>query len=371
LYCLVTGATGHLGNNLVRRLLRDGHRVRVLVQDPGARENVALSGLDVERVHGDIRNLDAMRAAVQGVPFVFHVAAKISTIKGGEREIYDINVLGTRHVLRAAREAGVQKTVVTGSFSAVGHTPDRPSSEEDPFFPFDEHLPYSFTKAFVENECWTAAAAGQQVVVATSCALLGPHDYFPSRMGAVLRDFANGKLRAYIPGGFDFVAAKDICDGHLLAMEKGKSGEKYIFSTRFVEVDELMAIMAKVTGRPLPPLRLPPLVMSGIAHVSTFVLTRFFPRAPLRFTPFAVRYLTMRRRADTSKAQRELGFRPTSIEDAVQDAYDDFVRRGEIHAAPNARPAFERRAREGGKEIVGLSDASRASSPSSSLLTSV
>jgi len=281
-----------------------------------------------------------MRAACRGVARVFHTAAKISTIAGGEREIYDINVLGTRNVLEAARAEGVGRAVVTGSFSAVGHTPDRPSHEGDPFYPFGEHLPYAMTKAFVEQECWRAVAAGQDVVIATSCALLGPNDFFPSRMGAVLRDFGNGKMRAYIPGGFDFVAARDICEGHVLAMEKGKRGEKYIFSSRFMEVDDLMAIMSRVTGRPLPPLRLPPLVMTGIAHVSSFVLTRFFPSVPLRFTPFAVRYLQMRRRADTSKAQRDLGFRPTPIEDALQEAYDDFVARGEIKnpVAPARRP---------------------------------
>jgi nucleoside-diphosphate-sugar epimerase len=342
---LVTGASGHLGANLVRRLLADGQDVRVLLWQRDAPENAAVDGLKVDKVYGDIRDLTAMRAATRGVDRVFHVAAKISTIAGGEQEIYDINVLGTRIVLEAARLEKVGRVVVTGSFSAVGHTPDRASREDDPFFPFDEHLPYAFTKAFVEQECWKAVAEGQDVVVATSCALLGPHDYIPSRMGAVLRDFANGKMRAYIPGGFDFVAAKDITAGHVLAMEKGKSGHKYIFSTRFVEVDDLMAIMSKVTGRPLPPLRLPPLVMSGFAHVSSFFLTRFFPKVPLRFTPFAVKYLQMRRRADTSKAQRELGFRPTSIEDAVQEAYDDFVARGQVHSpvAPpkRARPKAE------------------------------
>jgi nucleoside-diphosphate-sugar epimerase len=337
--CLVTGATGHLGANLVRRLIKDGRKVRVLLHEASGADNVAVDGLPVERVYGDIRNLEAMRAATLGVSEVFHAAAKISTITGGEREIYDINVLGTRNVLRAAKDAGVRRVVVTGSFSAVGHTPERPSREEDPFFPFDEHLPYAFTKAFVEQECWTAVAAGQDVVVATSCALLGPHDYFPSRMGAVLRDFSNGKMRAYIPGGFDFVAARDICEGHVLAMEKGVSGQKYIFSTRFVEVDELMAIMSRVSGQPLPPLRLPPVVMSAVAHVSTFVFTRFFPNKPLRFTPFAVKYLQMRRRADTRKAQRELGFRPSSIEDAIQEAYDDFARRGEIRSPKAHVPA--------------------------------
>ena len=340
--CLVTGATGHLGANLVRRLLADGRDVRVLLWSADGIDNAAVDGLPVERVCGDLRDLAAMRAAVAGVGEVFHVAAKISTIAGGEREIYDINVTGTQNVLMAAREAGVRRVVVTGSFSAVGHTPDRPSREADAFFPFEEHLPYAFTKAFVEQECWKAVAEGQDVVVATSCALLGPHDYFPSRMGAVLRDFANGKMRAYIPGGFDFVAARDICEGHVLAMEKGKAGQKYIFSTRFVEVDDLMAIMARVTGRPLPPLRLPPMVMSAFAHVSSFVLTRFFPEVPLRFTPFAVKYLQMRRRADTAKAQRELGFRPSSVEDAVQEAYDDFVRRGLVVARADREPQIKR-----------------------------
>jgi nucleoside-diphosphate-sugar epimerase len=117
-------------------------------------------------------------------------------------------------------------------------------------------------------------------------------------------------------------------EGHLLAMEKGKVGQRYIFSTRFVEVDELMEILERVTGRPRPPLRLPPTVMAGIAHVSSFVLTNFFPKAPQRFTPAAVRLLTMRRRADTSRAQRELGYRPTSIEDALREAYEHFVERG-------------------------------------------
>ena len=346
---LVTGATGHLGANLVRRLLADGHEIRVLLREQDGRDNRAVDGLPVERAHGDLRDPEAVRAAVSGVSGVFHVAAKISTTAGGEREIYDTNVLGTRHVLRAARAAGVRRVVVTGSLSAVGQTPDRPSHEDDPFYPFDQHLPYGFTKAFVEHECWKAVAEGQDVVVATSCAILGPNDFFPSRMGAVLRDFANGKMRAYIPGGFDFVAARDLCEGHVLAMEKGKSGQKYIFSTRFVEVDELMRIMERVTGRPRPALRLSPSVMSAFAHVSSFVLTRFFPAVPQRFTPFAVRFLQLRRRADTSKAQGELGYRPGSIEDALREAYEHFVERGEIpspvvqprsSAAPNALNAL-------------------------------
>ena len=337
---LVTGATGHLGANLVRRLLADGHEVRALVQTAGGSsdgghphtpgDGRALDGLDVERVHGDVRDLDAMRAAARGVDGVFHTAARVSTLEGDERAIYDTNVAGTRNVLKAAREAGVRRVVVTGSLSAVGHNPDRPSNEDDPFYPFGWHLPYARSKAWVEHECLKAVALGQEVVIAVSCAILGPNDFIPSRMGRVVKDFANGAMRAYIPGGFDFVAAKDLTAGHVLAMDKGRVGQRYIFSTRFVEVDELMAILERVTGQPRPALRLPPAVMAGIAHAGSFVLGTFFPSVPQRFTPAAVRLLQMRRRADTSRAQGELGYRPTSIEDALREAYEHFVERGEI-----------------------------------------
>ena len=330
---LVTGATGHLGANLARRLLADGHEVRVLLKERGGPNVVAVERIDVERVYGDLRDLDAMRAAAAGVERVYHTAAKVSTVQGSEREIYDTNVVGTRNVLKAAREAGARRVVVTGSLSAVGNNPDRPANEDDAFYPFDWHLPYGRTKAWVEHECLKAVALGQEVVIAVSCAILGPNDFIPSRMGRVVRDFAEGTMRAYIPGGFDFVAARDIVAGHVLAMEKGKVGQRYIFSTRFAEVDELMGILERVTGRPRPKLRLPASVMLGIAHASSFVLTNLFPSVPQRFTPAAVRLLQMRRRADTGRAQRELGYRPTSIEDALQEAYEHFVERGVIRGA--------------------------------------
>lgn len=341
---LVTGATGHLGANLVRRLLADGKDVRVLLRGRDEPENVAVDGLAVERAYADLRDAAAVREAMTGVGAVYHVAAKIQTFTGGERDIYDTNVLGTRNVLRAARDAGAGRVVVTGSLSAVGITPGRASNEDDPFYPFEKHLPYGFTKAFVEHECWKAVAEGQDVLVATSCAILGPHDYIPSRMGAMIRDFANGKMRAYLPGGFDFVAARDICEGHVLAMEKGKSGQKYIISTEFVEVDDMMAMLERITGRPRPALRLSPGVMNVFAHVSSFLLSSFSPKTPQRFTPFAVRFLQLRRRADTTKAQTELGYRPTRVEDALREAYEHFVERGIIPSPlvpvrPKAAPA--------------------------------
>ena len=333
---LVTGAAGHLGANLVHRLVADGHDVRVLLRQGS--NNGAVEGLDVERVFGDLRDLEATRRAAKGVETVYHCAALVSTVEADEqlrREIWECNVLGTQNILRASLESGVKRAVVTGSFSAVGYdsdNPEKPANERQPFYPFDEHLPYGHTKNLVELETLRAMADGLDVVIATSCAILGPNDHKPSRMGRTLCDFANGNLPAYLPGGFEFVAARDIVEGHVLAMRRGRTGQKYVISTRFMTVDDLMELFEEVSGRPRPRFRLDPRVMAGVAEVSSRVMSTFFPDAPQRFTPAAVRILRQQRRADTTKARTELGFVPGSLRRAVHEAYADFARRGLVPA---------------------------------------
>jgi nucleoside-diphosphate-sugar epimerase len=149
-------------------------------------------------------------------------------------------------------------------------------------------------------------------------------------MGQLMLDFARGRLRAYVPGGFEFVAARDIVQGHRLAMDKGRTGHKYIFSTAFKTVDELMAVYEDVTGRRRPRLRLPGPVMTALAEALNFFVMRFVPDVEPRFTPGAVRILRMHRRADITKARTELGYQPSSVEEAVREAYEDFVRRGKL-----------------------------------------
>jgi len=342
---LVTGAAGHVGANLVHRLLSDGRDVRVLLRDGS--DNTAIDAIEealgkkVERVFGDLRKYDDALTAVRGCENVFHVAARVSTLGGSDqdlRDLYDCNVRGTAHLLRAAGDAGVKRTVVTGSLSAVGlnwDDPSLPCDESMPFYPFSEHLPYGRTKSLVEHEVLKAVVEGVDAVVATSCAVLGPWDYKPSRMGRTLIDFATGKLNAYLPGGFDFVSTRDLIDGHVLAMERGRSGQRYIISTEFCTVDGLMDIFEEVAGRPRPKLRLPPGVMAGVASISSFFMSSFFPKTPQRFTPAAVRLLRMNRKADTSKAQLELGYKPTNVRSAIHEAYADFARRGLVPQSPS------------------------------------
>jgi nucleoside-diphosphate-sugar epimerase len=331
---LVTGASGHLGANLVARLLADGERVRVLLQ-PGC-DNRAVDGLDVERAEGDFRDPESVGAAVKGCQRVYHCGAMVSTIQGNaehRRQLFESNVIGTQHILEAARIHGVARVVVTGSFSAVGHhldDPSAPSDESAPFYPFHRAMPYERTKVLAELECLRAVARGLEVVVATSCAILGGNDFLPSRMGQTLCDFANGRLRAYVPGGFEFVSARDIVSGHLLAMSRGRTGEKYIFSTRFATLDEIVGLFERVTGVPRPGRRLPAPVMAAFAEVASPFLSRFFPNFRQRLTPGAIRLLQMRRHANTRKAQVELGYRSTELESAVEEAYAFFHAHGAI-----------------------------------------
>src|SRR5438105_3775642 len=193
---LVTGASGHLGANLVRRLLHEGEEIRVLVRPGSDNRGVDVLGSQVEVANGDLRDLDSLRRGLKGCKRVYHCAAQLVTVDGHEQEIFDSNVLGTRNLLQAARENGVERVVVTGSFSAVGHRQGRPSDETVPFNPFDKAMAYEKSKAGVEHEVLKAVVEGQDVVIATSCAIMGPYDYKPSRMGRVVRDFANGKMLA-------------------------------------------------------------------------------------------------------------------------------------------------------------------------------
>ena len=338
----VTGSAGHVGANLVRRLLDDGVRVRVLLRHED--NNEGLEGLDVERVFGDIRDLDSFRHALQGCEGVYHVAAKISTIEGNlahRREIFDCNVYGTRNVLQAARDAEAGRVVVTGSFSAVGHhldDPSTPSDETMPFFPMERTMPYERSKSLVEQECWRAAATGQDVVVATCCAVVGGADFFPSRLGRTLYDYSNGKLRAYVDGGFEFVAARDIVEGHILCMHHGRSGEKYIFSSEYKTISEIVGLFEEVSGVSRPRRRIPAPIMLVFSEVASFYLSRCHPDFPQRFTPGAIRLLKRCRHADLDKAKRELGYKPTPIRDAVHEAYAFHYGRNKISNPHANRP---------------------------------
>jgi nucleoside-diphosphate-sugar epimerase len=326
----VTGGSGHVGAHLVRRLLADGEDVRCLVEPGGDRR--AFEGLQVELVEGDIRDEDSMNRVIAGCERVFHVAAKISILSPSANEykdIFGINVIGTRNVMRASLANGVRRAVLTGSFSAVGYDPDSPSTpstDEMPHWPFDSAvLPYARSKALAEHEMLKVVAEGLDAVIATSCSCIGAWDYIPSRMGRTMCDFTKGKVRAYVPGGFEFVAGRDIADGHVRAMARGRKGRKYVFATAFHTLSDLLEMWREVVGPRSRPMKLPAGLLSAVSSVYSGALSRFFPNVPQRLTPGSIRILTMQRHADTTRAKTELGWEPTTILEAVRAAYEFFA----------------------------------------------
>ncbi|HEY6078195.1 MAG TPA: SDR family oxidoreductase [Polyangiaceae bacterium] len=323
---LVTGATGHIGNNLVRALLARGERVRALLR-PGSSPK-PLAGLDIERVEGDLRDAASLARAVAGAERVYHVAAMIS-IRGGDREaLWDANVAGTARLLSAAREAGVRRVVHTSSFGAIGHNPAGPSSEEHTLDPNEPATDYEQSKAASEVEVKREIERGLDVCIVNPCATVGPFDFRPSLVGRTFVDFGLGKMKAYVPGAFDWVPMRDVISGHLLAMEKGARGERYLLSGEVASLDQIMDWLAEDTGRPRPRLRVPVGLMLALSVPKDFVEARLFPQKYPRFNQHSLRLLSSGKHGTNAKARRELGLAPTPVRQAFRDSVDWFRANG-------------------------------------------
>lgn len=329
---LVTGATGHLGANLVRALLAQGKKVRAMVRASSDRS--ALAGLDVEIVEADLGDIPSLSRAVAGVTFMYHTAAMISVKSGDRAELVRINVEGTRALMAAALAAGVQKVVHTSSFGAIG-TPRDPvthqaqcSTEEHHLDPFEIANDYERSKSMSELPVFQAAARGLDVCIVNPSAIVGPNDFRPSLVGRTVVDFGLGKMRAYIPGAFDWVPMRDVVMGHLLAMEKGRRGERYLLCGRVHTLDEIMDWLAEYTGRARPWLRIPIWLMRGIAFFKDAIERKFFPNKAPRFNGHSIRLLTSGKHGSNQKAQRELGLTPTSAKEAFGEAVRWFQANG-------------------------------------------
>jgi hopanoid-associated sugar epimerase len=327
----VTGASGHVGANLVRELVGRGVAVKVLTRDGS--NNEAVDGLAVERAQGDLRDVASLERALAGCERLYHVAAYVSLRRGDEQEIFDANVTGARNILDAAKRAGIGRVVFCSSFGAIGKNPSGgPSDERFTVNPFETHLPYELSKAMSELEVHRAVHSGLDVRIVNPSGIVGPHDYKPSSVGQTILDFANRKMPAYVDGQFEFVAVKDVVAGHILAMERGRPGERYILSGGRFSLDQILDHLSSLCGVKKPALRIPYAVMLPMAHVSNAFLRAFAPARPPRFTPGTVRLLRSGKHADVSKAKRELGFAPTPVLDAFTEAYDWFKSRGQVPA---------------------------------------
>ena len=313
---LVTGATGFIGSAVVRRLLARGRAVRALVE-PGA-PTANLDGLEVERVTGSILDPDALARAAAGTTAIYHLAAIYSLWLPDEQRIYDVNVLGTKRVLTAARRAGVRRVVHTSSIAAIGvPAPGELADERFRFNYWNDGNAYMRSKYLSDLDAQAAAADGLPVVIVCPGFPFGERDLGPTPTGKFIVEALAGRVPGYTDGGFCAVDVDDVAECHVLAEERGVIGERYIAGNHNVTYREFYDAVTRIAG--LPPIRrrLPTRAVLGMA----WAMERWAARtgqAP-RITVRAARYACQTAWFDCRKA-RALGMPATPLAETIAKA---------------------------------------------------
>jgi dihydroflavonol-4-reductase len=323
---LVTGATGFVGSHVVRALLSRGREARVLARPGSRRDNLA--GLSVEIVEGDLTDPPSLARAMKGVSTLYHVAADYRLWARDPRELYAANVGGTENVLRAAAEAGVPKVVYTSSVAALGLSESGAADETTPVIRDRIIGHYKKSKYDAERVAEAWARKGLPIVIVNPSTPIGERDIKPTPTGQMIVDFLNRKLPAYVDTGLNLVDVRDVAEGHLLAAEKGKIGERYILGNRDMTLKEILDALAMRTGLPSPSLRLPHWIPISAAAAGT-ALSRLTGRAP-RVSLESVRMSTHRMFFSPAKAVRELGLPQTPVEEALERAVAWFRQSGYV-----------------------------------------
>lgn len=307
---LVTGATGHIGNVLVRTLIARGERVRALVL-PGE-DCRSIQGLEIETIAGDVTQPGSLEKAIQGVHKVFHLAGIISILPGKNKLLRLVNVQGTINVLQACWQAGIERLVYTSSIHALARVPNgRTIDETIPFDPANPYGEYDRSKAEASLAVLQATRQGLNAVIVCPTGVIGPYDYRRSEMGQLILDCVEEKPQLYVNGAYDFVDVRDVAEGLLLADEKGRSGETYILSGEQISVEGLIGAVQKAIGRQLFKLRIP----MSLAHIISHLAPTYYQLSHTRprFTSYSLEVLESNSMISHSKAQFELGYTPRSL----------------------------------------------------------
>lgn len=330
----MTGGTGFIGANVVRALLARGYAVRVLARPGADRRNLA--DLPVEWCVGDVRDPVSVRDAVVGCSHVFHAAAIYALGGCPRRLMYEVNVDGTRHVLQAAWDAGVERVVYTSSVAALGLRPDgHPADETVPPSPHTLRGDYKRSKHLAREVALEFASQGLPVVIVNPSFPVGPYDRKPTPTGQVILDFLHGRMPAYVDTGLNVVAVEDVAIGHVLAAERGRPGECYILGGENLTMKEFLCVLADVSGVRPPRVRLPvaPLIPLAYLLAGWSAVTGRTPR----LTPDTVRMARQRMFYDPGKAVRELGLPQTPAREALARAVAWFVDNGYVSPRPSRR----------------------------------
>ena len=317
----LTGASGFIGGHLARVLIKSGRSVRALLRPSSNRERV--SGLDLETVVGDLRDVNSLKGKMRGCQELFHVAADYRLWARDPAEIYTSNIEGTRNILQIALEEGVERVVYTSTVGCIGMPANNEEGDENVAVSVTKAAgPYKHSKYLAERIALEFASLGLPVIIVNPTAPIGEYDWKPTPTGKIVVDFLRKALPAYLETGLNIVDVRDVAQGHLTAMERGRSGERYILGGRNMMLWEIFRTLSKISGQPAPKVRIPYAVAYAYGLTSTIAakFTKQTPLAPLD----AVRMARKRMFVKSEKAEREIGFVAGPVEQAFERAVQWF-----------------------------------------------
>jgi dihydroflavonol-4-reductase len=314
----VTGATGFLGSHVARALAEQSAELRLLVRPTSNLKN--LEGLKAETATGDLRDPASLEKAIADCEVVFHVAADYRLWVRDPAEMYRSNVEGTKAILDAARKNSVRCVVYTSSVATVGFTGNgRPADEDSPVSLADMIGHYKRSKFMAEQLALEVGRGGMRVVTVNPTTPVGEQDVRPTPTGRIIVDFLKRKFPAYVETGLNLVDARECARGHIAALEKGKSGERYILGGENLTLKQILDKLGVISGLPSPKVKLPYFVAYAAGAVDQTVQGRLLGREP-RATIETVRMGKKMMWASSGKAERELGWKTVPVDDALSRA---------------------------------------------------
>jgi len=323
---LVTGATGFVGSAIVRRLLDNGETVRVLARPGSDRRN--LDGLSVDVTEGDLLKPDTLVDAVAGCEGLFHVAADYRLWTRDPEAMFRANVEGTRQILLAAGRAGIKRMVYTSSVATLGIVPGGVADEDTPVSYEDMIGVYKQSKFRAEEAAkQVIAEMSLPAVIVNPSTPIGPRDIKPTPTGRMVVEAAAGRMPAYVDTGLNIVHVDDVADGHLLAYEKGRIGERYVLGGENLELGDILTRIAEICGRKPPGVRIPHDLIMPIAHIAE-LWTRLTGGSEPFVTVDGVRMAKKKMFFSSAKAENELGYSARPAGEALRDAVDWFRANG-------------------------------------------
>ena len=316
---LLTGATGFIGSAVLLKLIDAGHDIRVLVRSQSNRQNLA--GLNLEIVTADLRDRRSLKKVVQDCSILYHVAADYRLWVPRPQCMYETNVNGTVNLLRAAAEAGVRRIVYTSSVAVLGLHRDGTSADENTPSSLNDMIGhYKRSKYLAEAEVRRMVREeGLPAVIVNPSTPVGPRDIKPTPTGRMIVDAATGRMPAYVETGLNMVHVDDVAEGHLLAMERGVIGERYILGGFNMTLKQILLELEDLTGHPAPAIRLSPYVVLPIAYIAELLAIITGRGEPL-VTSTGVLLARKRMFFSCQKAIQNLGYHPRAVKEGLRDA---------------------------------------------------